>query len=271
MIRQAAAAERFYTGNPIILREEIKTYVTNAEPRPAIAVVSPHAGYPYSGKTAGAALSEVVIPETVVILGPNHWGVGAPYAIMTEGSWEMPFGNVQIDDGLALTILDNCKLLEDDPSAHEREHSLEVQVPFLQHFRPDVKIVPITINSNDLKKLKQLGNAIAQGIKKTNSDALILASTDMSHTHNSSDSLQKKIKAVDNQTLEYVTQLDEEGFLNVVNEKGVTMCGYAAVAAAIAASKKLGAKKGTLVRYSTSYDISGEYNYVVGYAGVVIE
>jgi len=271
MIRNAAVADRFYTGNPIILREEIKTYVTEAEPRRAIAVISPHAGYPFSGKTAGAALSEVVIPETVVILGPNHWGIGAPYAVMAEGSWEMPFGMVQIDDGLAQTILDNCKILENDPSAHEREHSIEVQVPFLQHFRPDVKIVPIVLNSTDLNKIRQLGSAIARSIKQLDSDALILASTDMSHTRNSGPTLQKKIKALDDETLEKVTQLDEEGFLEVVSEKGVTMCGYAAVAAVIAASKKLGAKKGTLVRYSTSYDISGDYSYVVGYASVIIE
>ena len=271
MIRKAAVADMFYTSNPTILRAEIKTYVTEAEPRPAVAVVSPHAGYPFSGKTAGAAYSEVVIPDRVVILGPNHWGTGEPFAIMTKGVWQMPFGDVPIDVDLAQSIQEECDLLKEDPQAHEREHSLEVQVPFLQHFNPQVKIVPIVLGSQDLKKLRRLGRAIAKSIKDSDSNVLIVASTDMSHTRNSNSKMQQLKKKNDMAALEAVTALDEENFLDVVDQLGVTMCGHAAVAAAIAAAKKLGASKGTLVRYSTSYDISGDYSYVVGYAGVLIE
>ena len=271
MIRKASAADRFYTSNPIILREEIKTYLTDHEKRPAIAVVVPHAGYPYSGKTAGAAYSEVIIPDTVVVLGPNHSGTGAPFAIMSEGAWEMPFGDAQIDEDLAERIEDNCGIVENDPAAHQLEHSLEVQIPFLQQINPQTKIVPIAICSPDLKKLKQLGRAVAKSIKESGSETLIVASTDMSHTQSSSERKQKRIKKNDLAVLEKAAELDEDGFMGAVEELKLTMCGYAPVAATIVAAKKLGATRGSLVRYSTSYDISGDYSYVVGYAGMVIE
>ena len=271
MIRKTSAADRFYTSNPTILREEIKTYFSEAEKRKAIAVVVPHAGYPYSGKTSGFTYSEVIIPDSVVILGPNHFCTGSPFAIMSEGVWEMPFGNVQIDGNLAQSIKDNCKLVESDASAHQQEHSIEVQVPFLQYLNPNVTIVPIALNSLNLKELRLLGRAIAKSIKDSGSDVLMVASTDMSHTQNSSARKQKLIQKKDLAVLEKAAKLDDEGFVNSVEKLKVTMCGGAAVATAIFAAKKLRAKKGTLVRYSTSYDISGDYSYVVGYAGMVIE
>ena len=270
-MRTPAAVDRFYTSNTILLREEIKTYVTNAEPRQAIAVMCPHAGYPYSGQTACAALSEVVVPDTVIILGPNHFGAGARVAIMNEGSWQMPFGEVQIDEDMAASIQGRCDFLEHDPTAHAQEHSLEVQVPLLQYFNPQVKIVPIVIGAAGMPELKTLGKAIALAIKELKTPTLIVASTDMSHTQNSNKSKQARINKLDLQALEQVTRLDEDGFMQVVVDNDLTACGFAAVAATIVASKKLGAKKGTLMRYSTSQDINDDYSYVVGYAGVVIE
>jgi len=270
MIREAAVAGRFYPGTRDALLEEIRRCVVEAERAPAVAVVCPHAGYQFSGPVAGAVYSRVAVPEAVVILGVNHRPGGADFAIMAGGAWRTPLGDVPIESKLAKAILKASQIVKDDARAHRYEHSLEVQVPFLQAFNPNVHIVPIAVGSASEKAVLAVGEAIAAAVKKFGGDVLIVASTDMSHTTDSSPERQEQIRALDMMAIDAVRALDARELMRVVHREGITMCGYAPTAAACAAAKKLGATAGELVEYRTSTDVTGDYSYVVGYAGVII-
>jgi len=271
MRREPAASGRFYPGSQSALRRQVEAYMPVRRGKKAIAVVAPHAGYDFSGRTAGAVFSEVKVPETAIILGPNHWGAGSEFAIMSEGSWDMPFGEVEIDSGLAASLKRGCELLEEDEAAHESEHSLEVEVPFLQNLNPGVRIVPIAIASMDEASLDVLGKAIGETVKNAGKEILIVASTDMSHTERSNPTRQEEVRRRDMMAIDAILDLDAGKLLRVVREQRITMCGPAPVAAAITAARLLGATKARLVSYTTSYDATGDYGYVVGYAGIVIE
>jgi len=271
MKRRPAACGTFYSGNEIALRREMEKYVPVKGGKRAIAVVVPHAGYEFSGRTAGEAFSEVKVPDTAIILGPNHGGWGSDFAIMSEGSWEMPFGEAEIDSEVAASLKSVCPLLREDIAAHQEEHSLEVEVPFLQYVNPNVKIVPIAIASMEEMKLEALGKGIAETIKTLGREILIVASTDMSHTGRSNPAKQAEIRQKDMMAIDAILELDPGKLLRVVGQERITMCGPAPVAAAITAAKLLGAEKARLVSYTTSYDVTGDYSYVVGYAGIVIE
>lgn len=271
MKRKSAACGRFYSANEIALRKEMEEYVPVKGGKRAIAVVAPHAGYDFSGRTAGAVFSEVMVPDTAIILGPNHWGSGSDFAVMSEGSWEMPFGEAKIDSEVATSLKNVCPLLEEDAAAHQNEHSLEVEVPFLQYVNPNVQIVPIAIASMDEMKLETLGKGIAETIKNLGKEILIVASTDMSHTERSNPARQAEVRERDIMAITAILELDPKKLLRVVREERITMCGPAPVATAITAANLLGAEKARLISYTTSYDVTGDYSYVVGYAGLVIE
>ena len=271
MNRKPAAAGRFYTADREALREEIAGYVGSGPKRRVYAVVAPHAGYPYSGACAGAVYGQVEVPATTVILGPNHTGLGEALAIMAEGKWEMPMGDVEIDSGLARAVVEECPDLVDDTLAHSREHSLEVQVPFLQYLNEDAKIVPIAIGALDYDRLAALGEGLAGAISKKGEDVLIVASSDMSHTQNSDPERQEMVHRKDMMAIEAMEKLDQEGLSRVVREEGITMCGWAPAVVAIGAARKLGASQGKLVKYTTSWDTTHDYSYVVGYAGIIID
>jgi AmmeMemoRadiSam system protein B len=271
MKRKPAACGRFYPINEVALREQMEEFVPVKGDKRAIAVVVPHAGYDFSGGTAGATFAEVRVPETAIMLGPNHWGMGSDFAIMSEGAWEMPFGEAKIDSELAASLKEACDMLKEDAAAHQNEHSLEVEVPFLHYMNPNVQIVPICIASMDETKFEALGTGIAETIKTLGRDVLIVASTDMSHTERSNPARQAEVRSKDMMAIDAILQLDAGKLLRVVREQRVTMCGSAPVATAIIAAKLLGAHGTRLVSYVTSYDATGDYSYVVGYAGVVIE
>ncbi len=271
MKRSPAASGRFYPDSEFALRKKIESCMRAKPGSRAIAVVAPHAGYDFSGRTAGAVFSEVKVPGTAIILGPNHWGAGEDFAIMSEGTWEMPFGDVRIDSEVAASLMRACDLLQEDDSAHESEHSLEVEVPFLQYVNLDVQIVPIAIASMNEASLESLGTSIAETIKSSAKEILIVASTDMSHTERSNPAKQEEVRQKDMMAVGAVLELDAKKLLRVVKEERITMCGPAPVVAAITASKLLGATKARLVSYTTSYDTTGDYGYVVSYAGIVIE
>jgi hypothetical protein len=271
MKRQPAASGRFYPSSQSALRRQVEAYMPVKRGKKAIAVVAPHAGYDFSGRTAGAVFSEVKVPETVIILGPNHWGAGSEFAIMSEGAWETPLGEVMIDSGVAASLKKACGLLEEDEAAHESEHSLEVEVPFLQNLNPNLQIVPIAIASMEQSSLEVLGKAIGETVKDAGKEVLIVASTDMSHTERSNPTRQEDVRRRDMMAIDAILELDAEKLLRVVREQRITMCGPAPVAAAITAARLLGATKARLVSYTTSYDTTGDYSYVVGYAGIVIE
>ncbi|MGD9346714.1 MAG: AmmeMemoRadiSam system protein B, partial [Candidatus Aminicenantes bacterium] len=183
MKRKPAVSGYFYPEREDSLKSILDRMI-DPEPkkRKAISVIVPHAGYEYSGPVAGAVFSSVNIPKSVVILGPNHRHVRSRFAIMKEGSWQTPLGEVPIDPRLAEAITSRSELVNDDSDAHEHEHSLEVQLPFIQYFRDDISIVPITIAyQTSYEELEELGHAISGAIRAQDEDVLIVASTDMSH------------------------------------------------------------------------------------------
>lgn len=270
MKREAAVAGTFYPGNEKALRSSISGYVTDLPKERAIAVLSPHAGYAYSGMVAGKVYSKVDIPAAVVLIGPMHRYAGVNFAIFAEGTWHTPLGEVEIDEKLAAALLENCPLVEKNTDAHDGEHCLEVQVPFLQYLSPDVMIVPVLVGTARYDLLKEFGEGLHRSISASGRDVLIVASSDMSHTGSSSAKKQEKISALDVQAVEKFTALDEDGFHKFIVQNDITMCGFAPATSAIVAAKLLGASSGELVDYRTSYEVSRDYSYVVGYAGAIL-
>jgi len=267
MTRNPVVAGQFYPASPSQLKAMIEGLVDEkAVKEDVIGAVSPHAGYMYSGAVAGAVMSRIKLKDTAIIMGPNHTGMGKPLSIMTEGDWSTPLGKVKIDSELAKRILASSAYLQEDSAAHQFEHSLEVQVPFLQYFQSDIKIVPIVLSFATGSIYKQIGREIAQAIKDLNREVVIIASSDMTH-YEPQESAQKK----DNQAIAAILELSEDKLLARVEELDITMCGYAPTASLISAAKELGAREAELVRYQTSGDTTGDYSSVVGYAGIIIK
>lgn len=267
MVRRPVVAGQFYPAQASRLSEMISGMVdATAEKEEVIGLVSPHAGYPYSGPVAAAVISRVKFKDTFVILGPNHTGMGKTLSIMTGGSWETPLGSIDIDAELAGQILATSKYLEDDDKAHQYEHSIEVQIPFLQYFKKDFRIVPITFSYHSPAAYKEVGREIAQAVKGLERDVVIIASSDMTHYEPQESAEQKDSKAI-----EAILDLNENELLRRVDEFGISMCGYAPTVALITAAKELGATRAELVRYQTSGDTTGDYSAVVGYAGIIIK
>jgi len=237
-----------------------------AEKQEVIGLVSPHAGYIYSGSVAGAAISRVQFKDTFIIMGPNHTGGGQPFSIMTEGAWNTPLGKVEIDSELGKQILADSSYLQEDRLAHQHEHSIEVQIPFLQYFQPDIRIVPIILAHGSGDIYKEIGREIARAVKELNREVVIMASSDMTH-YESHESAEKK----DAQAIDAILDLNEDELLKRVDELNISMCGYAPTVSLISAARELGAKGAELVKYQTSGDTSGDYSSVVGYAGIIIK
>ena len=234
--------------------------------REIVALVVPHAGYMYSGPVAAHSyfsLAEDGKPEIIVILGPNHTGIGSGVSIMISGKWRTPLGDVEIDEDTAKTIVEKSKFVDIDELAHTHEHSIEVQLPFLQYVLRDFKFVPICMMMQDLRTSRDVGEAIASSIKDKN--AIIIASTDLTHYED-----QKSASIKDRSVIESILSLDEEKLERIITEMNVSMCGPGPVATAIYAAKLLGAKSAYLLKYATSGDITGDYSSVVGYTSIKI-
>ena len=268
-LRKPAVAGQFYSESSQKLKKDIEILLGNKKPAPkeAIAAMMPHAGYIYSGEVAAATAASLIVKNRIVILGPNHTGYGVPFAILTEGIWQMPFGDVEIDSELAASILKYSNTMEEDAIAHTYEHSLEVELPFLSYFNPDIKIVPIVVSAGDLRVYKEIGREIAATIKKMNiqKDTLIIASSDMTH-YEPQNLAEKK----DKEAIEAILELNEDKLMDKVERLNISMCGCAPAIIMIAAAKALGAKKGELVQYQTSGDVTGDRTSVVGYAGIIV-
>lgn len=267
MIRYPAAAGRFYPESAKSIDAMLETLVNkDAEKEEVIGALLPHAGYPYSGSVAGAAISAIRFPDTAVIIGPNHSGNGRPFAIMTDGVWRMPAGDVSIDSELAGLIMQKSTFLEADSVAHQYEHSIEVQLPFLQYFKEDIKIVPISLAHGTLQAYQEIGKSIAEAVRQLGRNVVVLASGDMTH-YEPQDTAERK----DNKAIEAILDLDEAELVKRVNTYNITMCGAGAAAVMLSAVKGLGASSAKLVRYRTSGDATGDYSSVVGYAGIIIK
>lgn len=266
MIRKPCVAGQFYPGSKAALEKEVMGFLADrGSPREVIALISPHAGYVYSGQVAGAVFSRVVVPGKVIVLSPNHTGFGAQASIMPEGEWETPLGNVKIDRYLAKALMKNCGELKSDVEAHLGEHSLEVQLPFMQVRHPGFEFVPVTLSHLRFGVCESIGKAIAKTIRESREKVLIVASSDMTHYEPYEQARAKDMHAIDK-----VLALDPRGLVDVCGREKITMCGVVPSAIALAAAIELGAKKAELVRYATSGDVSGDRSSVVGYAGMIV-
>ncbi len=266
MIRRSTVAGSFYAGTRDRLRLQVADLLPKTPTREqAIGVVTPHAGYLYSGRVAGAVYSRVELPDTFVILGPNHTGLGAGAAIMTYGEWETPLGKVPIDTELGRAILANSSVLEEDHLGHQREHSIEVQLPFLQYFEAPFRFVPICLFSHEYAACHDVGQAVAKAVRQAGRRVLLVASTDMSHYLPREEAATQDQKAI-----AAILALDPEGLHRVVRREGISMCGFHPTTAMLVAATGLGASSAELVMYTDSGDVTRDLNEVVAYAGVVV-
>ncbi len=275
-IRRPAVAGAFYAASPDKLRKQIidsfkhklgaGRLPEHQTERDILSVVCPHAGYMYSGPAAShsyLALGEQRPPETVVVIGPNHTGWGTPVSIMNEGKWVTPFGDVEIDSDLANKIIEYSPTSRSDESAFIREHSIEVQLPFLQFIYPEFKLVPICMGYQDLDISVELGDAIYEASK--DKDIVVVASTDLNHQEPKATNNLK-----DQYVLDAIKTLDEKQLQESVKRHHITTCGYGPVSASMVYSKHLGASRGEVLSYYTSGDITGDNAAVVGYAAAKI-
>jgi len=271
MIREPAVAGRFYPESAEEIIRDLPLYFPEEQPKPqrAIGCVVPHAGWMYSGHVAGAVYAQLALPRRMIILCPRHYATGQPLAINVKGAWRTPLGDVPVDEELADALVRACPLLRDDDVAHHAEHSLEVQLPFLQHLRGDFRMVPIALGTDRYQAFEDLGNAIAQVVQQAGGngaeDILIVASSDMNHYENDA-----VTRAKDQKAIAQILEMNPRGLYDVVRRERITMCGYGPTATMLIAAKQLGATQADLVRYATSGDVSGDFHRVVGYAGMVV-
>jgi len=273
-IRRPAQAGAFYSANKASLVTQIEEcFLHRLGPgklpqpqerseRKIVSAVSPHAGYMFSGPVAAhlySALASESIPDTVIILGPNHYGIGTGLSTMSEGSWTTPLGDVEIDSDLARQICKNSGMIDVDPSAHVNEHSVEVQLPFLQYVYGDrFKFVPISMMMQDIESSRNVGESIARGGEDRN--ILVIASSDMSHYVT-----QALAQKNDGLIASAISKLNEEELQRAVESQNISMCGYGPVSSAIVAAKLLKANSARVMSYQTSGDMTGDYSQVVGY------
>ncbi|MGH8068614.1 MAG: AmmeMemoRadiSam system protein B [Candidatus Entotheonellia bacterium] len=278
MRRTPAVAGLFYPAQPEALKAEVaRLLLPRQEPQPVKAVVSPHAGLGYSGAVAGAVYGRIDCPAVFLMLGPNHRGVGEPVALMAEGEWETPLGAVAIDREVAAALRSVCPLIRDDAIAHAHEHSLEVQLPFLQMLGKVCHIVPLVLGLVPYEVCQELAHAVAQTVQRTSRAVVIVASTDMTHCGHHYRHLPPAGMTAyafayqeDRYAIDRMLALDPKGLYQVVRQRHITMCGFVPTTVALLACQELGATSATLVRYMTSGDISGDLDTVVGYAGLCI-
>ncbi len=266
MQRQPAVAGQFYAGTASQLREDLAALISNLpEKRRVTGIIAPHAGYIYSGAIAGQVYAAIEIPATVLIIGPNHHGAGAAAALYPDGEWRTPLGTISINPRLNALLQENIPFVQPDTLAHEFEHSLEVQVPFIQYLRPDASVCALCLGHGDYAAVQRIGEGIAAAIRAYGEDVLIVASSDMTH-YESAQSAKRK----DDLALEKVLGFDPQGLLQVCRSEHITMCGVVPAAVMLVAAAELGATQAELVAYGTSGDVTGDNRQVVGYAAVSV-
>lgn len=267
IVRKPAVAGMFYPDRPDQIEADLNRLIQDVESKVhPKALVVPHAGWIYSGSVAGEVYGRVRLPRLAVLLGPNHTGLGPAGSITTEGRWILPGGELPIASDLGGAILAASRLLEEDELAHAREHALEVQLPFLRRIRPDIAFVPITLMRTDLPFCEEVGRAVGQVVKAHREPVVLLSSTDLNHYESQAVSNRKDRLAID-----AVLSLDPARLQQTVREHRISMCGIAPTTALLAAVRELGGGSAELVRYRTSGDVSGDYERVVGYCGVIIQ
>jgi len=267
-LRQPAVAGLFYPAEAGALQKQIASFFSRCDAskaRRAIALISPHAGYVYSGQTAASAFSRVKIPSRAFILSPNHTGDGVPLAINSTGAWRTPLGDVPIDSELARSFMHHCPWAQEDEEAHREEHSLEVQLPFLQCLREDFRFVPLTLQHLRYEDCEAIGLALAQTVRESGEEVLLIASSDMNHYESHERTLQK-----DQYAIEPILKMDPRALYEQVHRHDVSMCGIIPATVCLVAARALGASRAELVEHTTSGPVSGDYERVVGYASFII-
>ena len=266
MIRPAAVAGRFYPADAAALLSQIDECVTAApEKVRARSCMAPHAGYIYSGRVAGAVYGALELPSRFILLGPRHYPHGERLAILSEGAWRTPLGDARVDSALASELKEAFPPLREDAVAHASEHSLEVQLPFLQRLVADFTFVPIVFGTDRFDALEMLGLAVAKVVRNQKDAVLIVASSDMNHRESEAITRVKDRKAID-----AILALDARGLYDTVRRENITMCGYGPAVAMITATRELGSNSAELLQYATSADVNNDRDDVVGYAGIVV-
>ena len=257
MLRLPAVAGRFYPADSKELTSLVREYARPDPHEQAIAVKAclvPHAGYMYSGPVAGAVFARMVLPRKVILLGVRHYPRGESAAILSSGAWRTPLGDAPIDEGLAAELGRACPLLCEDSIAHSTEHSLEVQLPFLQVLAPGFSFAPVALGT------VQLGRVL----RNAKEDVLLLTTSDLNHYEDDRTTRVKDRKAIDR-----LLGLDPQGLYDTCRNEEISMCGLGPAVAMLTALHELGARKSELVKYATSADVSGDRSQVVGYAGMI--
>jgi MEMO1 family protein len=266
LVRLPAVAGMFYDARPERLEQDVRRYLGQSlRAETAFGAIVPHAGYVYSGPVAGAVYASVNIPATAVILCPNHTGRGAPASLDPSDAWRTPLGDVPVDRRLAERIRALAPSVEPDAEAHRREHSLEVQLPFLQVLRTDARFVPICLGEPDLEICREVGTALAALCAEEAEPPLLLASSDMNHYESRAIGRRK-----DDLALDRIANLDAEGLFRTVLAESISMCGFLPATALLFAAKASGVSQARVVARRDSGDETGDPSSVVGYAGVVL-
>lgn len=264
-LREPAVAGRFYAGHAEALRRQVAELMGPAlAPRPALALMGPHAGYVYSGAIAGQTWARVEVPRRVVLMCPNHTGQGVPRSLWPGGGWRLPTGVVPVDDDLVAAVRARCGARL-DRAAHLHEHALEVHLPFALARQPALRIAALCLAGLSLAECQEVGEGLAELVRGSAEPVLLVASTDMSHYIPADEAA-----VLDGMALARVQALDPEGLYRTVRTHQISMCGVLPTTVALFAARALGATEAELVRYGHSGERSGDYAKVVGYAGVVV-
>ena len=275
LVREPAVAGQFYPGKPAELRHEVEEFLSAATAKAsaktpmsklhALGIIAPHAGYVYSGAVAGAVYARIEVPRRVIVLCPNHTGLGEALSIVSTGSYRTPLGDIPLDAAMGSALKAGFPLLREDALAQQREHAVEVQLPFLQMAQPELTFVPITVGTGQFEVLAALGLVMAKVIAACGEPVLIVASSDMNHYEGDDETRVKDALAI-----EQVLQLQPRGLYQTVRSQDISMCGVGPAVAMLTAVLKLGAHKAELIQYATSGDVSGDREHVVGYAGIAV-
>jgi len=266
MLRLPAVAGQFYPADPSELLSHVRQFTkqTSKQDKKLVkACLVPHAGYVYSGQVAGAVLGQIEIPQSILILGVRHFPRGESAAILSDGAWRTPFGDAPIDSQLANALKSKCALLKEDAVAHAQEHSLEVQLPFLQVLRPDFRFVPIALGTIRFEELQTIGEAIGELLSERKAETLFLTTSDLNHYEDETTTRRK-----DERAIAKLEAMDQRGLYDACRSESISMCGLGPAVAMLFALKKMGATRAETVMHATSAAVSGDYRRVVGYVGM---
>jgi len=266
-LRLPAVAGQFYPADSRELTRLIRKFSAEdpeVKKTPVRACLVPHAGYIYSGGVAGAVFARIIFPKQVVVLGVRHSPMGEDLAILSEGAWRTPLGDAPVDEPLAHRIKAACPSLREDSVAHSREHSLEVEIPFVQILDPGFSFVPVAVGTLRFEELQELGMGLARVLKESPEQILVVTSSDMNHYEPDDVTRHKDAKAIDR-----MKAIDSRGLFEVCRKEKISMCGLGPAVVMLTAMKELGVSNGEVVRYATSGDVTGDRDAVVGYAGMI--